>query len=55
MRGVIQRVSSASVSVNGKSIANIKNGVVILLGIEQEDTSHKLRQCLLRTQGKNGR
>jgi len=38
MRGVIQRVSSASVSVNGKSIANIKNGLVILLGIEQEDT-----------------
>ena len=24
--------------MNGKSIANIKNGLVILLGIEQEDT-----------------
>jgi len=38
MRGVIQRVSSASVTVNGQRIADIQIGLLILVGIEQEDT-----------------
>lgn len=37
MRVVIQRVSSASVSVNGEIIGAIEKGFLILLGIETED------------------
>jgi D-tyrosyl-tRNA(Tyr) deacylase len=38
MRAVIQRVSEASVTVDGKKVANIGHGLLILLGIEHEDT-----------------
>jgi D-aminoacyl-tRNA deacylase len=37
MRAVVQRVLSGSVSVEGKKIAEIKNGLVILLGIGPSD------------------
>ena len=37
MRVVIQRVSSASVSIDGKIKSAIDNGFMILLGIESED------------------
>ncbi|MBP2833726.1 D-tyrosyl-tRNA(Tyr) deacylase [Aquimarina sp. U1-2] len=39
MRAVIQRVSKASVSVERKIIANIQHGLLILIGIENKDTS----------------
>lgn len=39
MRAVIQRVSRASVTVDGKIISEIKAGLLILLGIEHEDTT----------------
>ena len=38
MKGVIQRVSEASVSIENKIVAQINAGVLILLGIELEDT-----------------
>ncbi len=38
MRTVIQRVTKASVIVNHKVVADIQSGLVILLGIEREDT-----------------
>lgn len=38
MRAVIQRVSSASVTVDFEIISQIKKGFLILLGIEDEDT-----------------
>jgi D-aminoacyl-tRNA deacylase len=38
MRTVVQRVLCGSVSVEGKKIAEIKNGLVILLGIGPSDT-----------------
>ena len=38
MRAVIQRVSAASVSINGSITASIGNGYMVLLGIETEDT-----------------
>ena len=38
MRAVIQRVLEASVTVDGKKVANIGHGLLILLGIEHEDT-----------------
>lgn len=37
MRAVIQRVTEASVTVDGKVVSKIKNGLVILLGVETED------------------
>ncbi len=38
MRVLIQRVSSASVSVNDEKIAKISSGLLLLLGIEGEDS-----------------
>jgi len=38
MRAVIQRVSQASVSVEGNIVGKINQGVVVLLGITHDDT-----------------
>jgi len=38
MRAVIQRVSQASVIIDEKRVASINNGLLVLLGIETEDT-----------------
>jgi D-tyrosyl-tRNA(Tyr) deacylase len=37
MRAVVQRVSSASVTVDGDTIASIGRGVLVLLGVRQGD------------------
>lgn len=37
MRAVIQRVTYASVSINGKIKSKINNGYLVLVGIEDED------------------
>lgn len=37
MRVVIQRVIKASVTIESKKVASIENGLLILLGIENED------------------
>ncbi len=42
MRIVIQRVSSASVSVGGETISKIEKGMMILLGIEDADTEEDI-------------
>lgn len=42
MRAVIQRVNQASVEVEGKIIAEIASGLLILLGIESEDNTDDL-------------
>ncbi len=39
MRIVIQRVSEASVEIEQKIVAQIHQGLLVLLGIEEEDTS----------------
>ena len=39
MRIVIQRVSEASVEIEQKIVARINQGLLILVGIEEEDTS----------------
>ncbi|MDK2979669.1 MAG: D-aminoacyl-tRNA deacylase [Chloroflexota bacterium] len=44
MRAVIQRVCKAQVSVDDQTIASIGDGLVILLGIENEDTREKADQ-----------
>jgi len=38
LKGLVQRVSQASVSVRSKEIARINNGLLILLGIFKKDT-----------------
>ncbi len=38
MRVVIQRVTGASVKIEGKEHASVGQGMLVLLGIEQEDT-----------------
>lgn len=38
MKAVIQRVSKASVTIDAEIVAVIKEGMLILLGIENEDT-----------------
>lgn len=38
MKAVIQRVTSASVSVDGSEISKISEGLFVLLGVSEEDT-----------------
>ncbi len=38
MRAVIQRITRASVTVNGEIVGEIGNGLVVLLGIARDDT-----------------
>ena len=42
MKAVIQRVSRASVTVEQKIVANISDGLLILLGIEDEDNDEDI-------------
>ena len=42
MRAVIQRVSEANVSVNGKVVGAIGPGLLVLLGIRRGDTDNSL-------------
>jgi len=42
MRIVIQRVSEASVKVEGEIISSIKNGMLILVGIEDADSQEDI-------------
>jgi D-tyrosyl-tRNA(Tyr) deacylase len=37
MRAVVQRVSKASVSVDGRTVGNIGQGLVVLLGVTHDD------------------
>ncbi|MCO6161269.1 D-aminoacyl-tRNA deacylase [Flavobacterium sp. NRK F7] len=43
MKIVIQRVAEASVVIAKKTVANINKGLVILVGIEAEDTSEDIQ------------
>lgn len=51
MIGLIQRVSSASVSVKGTAIGQINKGLLVLLGIEKTDTRHQARRLAERIIG----
>lgn len=42
MRAVIQRVKSASVTIENKIYSKIEHGLLILLGIEEADTSEDI-------------
>ena len=42
MRAVIQRVTAASVTIEGKLVSKIKDGLLVLLGIEEEDNKEDI-------------
>jgi D-tyrosyl-tRNA(Tyr) deacylase len=42
MKTVIQRVSSASVAIDSKIVADIQNGLLVLIGIEDADTQEDI-------------
>jgi D-tyrosyl-tRNA(Tyr) deacylase len=42
LKAVLQRVSSASVTISGKIVAQIDNGLLVLVGIEDADTQEDI-------------
>ena len=46
MRVCLQRVSEASVHVGGEEVGKIEQGVLVLVGIGQEDTSREVKQLV---------
>jgi len=51
LKAVIQRVSSASVSVDNTQISSINNGFLILLGVQQGDDEKDLEYLVNKTAG----
>ena len=51
MRAVIQRVSRASVSVDGSVVGQIGTGFVVLLGVAEEDDQQDVIQLATRVAG----
>ncbi len=49
MKTVIQRVSSASVTVDAKVVADIKSGLLVLVGIEDADTLEDIQWLCQKT------
>jgi D-tyrosyl-tRNA(Tyr) deacylase len=49
MRAVVQRVKSASVSVEGERVSSIGPGLLILLGISQDDGDEDIRYMVEKT------
>lgn len=44
MKALIQRVTSASVSVEGKVVGSIERGLLVLLGVEKSDNERSAEQ-----------
>ena len=51
MRLVIQRVSEASVSIDGKLHSSIGHGLMVLVGVEEGDTPDDVRWLASKTAG----
>jgi D-tyrosyl-tRNA(Tyr) deacylase len=51
MRAVIQRVSSASVRIEGETVGSIGPGLLVLLGVTREDTEKEAEYLLDRITG----
>lgn len=46
MKALIQRVDSSSVTVNNKTVGSISYGMLVLLGIEKDDTVDNLEKMI---------
>lgn len=51
MRCVIQKVTSASVSVAGETVGSIADGYMVLLGVQQGDTEADAKYCAEKIAG----
>lgn len=51
MIGLLQRVTQASVTVNGEVIGSIEQGLVVLVGVERDDTEAQADRLLERLLG----
>ena len=51
MIGLLQRVTRAKVTVDGKSIGHIERGLLVLVGVEQNDTELQATRLLKRLLG----
>ena len=51
MRAVVQRVDSAAVEVEGAMVGSVGNGLLVLLGVEKEDTDRDLEYLLDKVAG----
>lgn len=51
MRAVVQRVTKASVSVEGKLVGEIGNGLMVLLGVGDEDNDQDLQYLVEKVVG----
>src|SRR6185437_1407592 len=49
MRAVVQRVSRASVTVDGRVVGDIERGLMVLLGVAAADTDADLEWLLAKT------
>ena len=49
MRAVIQRVSRACVRINNEEFSSISEGIIVLLGVEKEDTKSDADYILEKT------
>ena len=46
MKGLIQRVTTAQVEVDGKCVGKINDGILLLLGVEKEDNTETADKLL---------
>ncbi len=51
MRCVVQRVSGASVTVEGKIVGEVGKGYLVLLGVEEGDAEKDMRYCADKVAG----
>ena len=51
MRLVIQRVSRASVAIEGRTVSGIGNGLLVLVGVDTGDTEEDMRWLVGKTVG----
>lgn len=51
MRCVVQRVSRASVTVEGKIAGQVEKGYMVLVGVETGDTEQDMRYCAEKVAG----
>src|SRR5579859_7946824 len=49
MRALVQRVSRGAVSVNGATVGQIEQGLVVLLGVTHDDTAAQAEQLATKT------